>query len=142
MADEETSGGSIFPVQGSQVRAALDSENAEWLSLNDAMMKALGDGKIDAEFSTTWTNDLAAWKIFYETTQQNTPFFTSETMVQLEQHRQKRASWAKQLEAKRGTPLPGDLTQAPARPEPSFFSGIDSTFLLVLLGLYWFSRKR
>jgi hypothetical protein len=138
---EETSGGNIFPIEASQVRQALDAENAEWISLNQLMMQALADGKVHADFTNVFTNDLAAWQIFFKTTTDDTPIFTGETMIQLDAHRQKRASWAKQLEAKTGTPLPGDLTQAPARPEQSFFGGIDTTVLLVLLAVYLFSKK-
>jgi hypothetical protein len=138
---EETSGGNIFPIEATQVRQALDAENAEWISLNEAMNRAQADGKITADFINPFTNDLAAWQIFYKTTIDNTPFFTGETFIQLDLHRQKRASWAKQLEAKTGTPLPGDLTQAPPRPEQSLFAGIDGTVLIVLLALYLFSKK-
>lgn len=119
--------GDLLPRSGEQVRQALDAENANWESLNDAMFAALSTGKVDATFTGSFTNDLTAWRIFYKTTLDNTPFFTDPTIAQLEQHRAKRAQWASDLQAKTGAKLPGALDTVP-KAAPSWVDGVKPMF--------------
>lgn len=109
--------GDILPTRPQSVRTALDQENANWMSLNDAVYAALNAGKISTDFSFPFTNDFFAWKTFYTVTMQSTPF-GYEPMAQLDEWRKKRAVWAQQLQTKIGNVLPGNLDTAPPRQAP------------------------
>jgi len=108
--------GDIFPTSPASVRTALDQEQANWNSLYDAVLAALGVGQIGTDFSFPFTNDLFAWRTFYTVTIQFTPFGW-EPMAQLEEWRKKRAAWATQLQERIKRKLPGNLDQAPPREE-------------------------
>lgn len=133
--DEAGGAGDLLPTSPLSVRTALDQENANWLSLYDAVLAALTAGSISTDFSFPFTNDLAAWKIFYALNMQQTPFGW-EPMAQLEEWRKKRARWALDLEARVKFKLPGNLDEAPPREKSTAFASMgDLTGLIVAAGV-------
>jgi hypothetical protein len=110
--------GDLLPTSPQLLRTAVSAEDANWTGLYAAMIAALAAGKVNAAYTSNFTDKRAAWQIFASSLLSDTPISIGEAASQLDGWKAERAAWAKDLETRSGVQLP-ILHDAPPPPPES-----------------------
>lgn len=127
--------GDIFPTSPQLIRSAVVAEDGNWNALYAAMITALASGKVTSVYTNGFTDKRAGWQFFRDSVLADTPISSDEASRQIDQWKNERANWAKDLESKSGVSLPIlDQAPPPQAPPTTAASLLDKSTGLILAG--------